>query len=71
MPDLRNYHLKIPEEAYEALQEVAKKERRLLADVVRIALERYMKDAGYEVSFEVERGGYRNRKSGTDEEVAD
>ncbi|MBC7871511.1 MAG: hypothetical protein H7Y09_11785 [Chitinophagaceae bacterium] len=63
MPDLRNYHLKIPEEAFEALQEVAKKDRRLLADVIRIALESYMKEQGYEISFAVERGGYRDRKA--------
>jgi len=55
----------MPDEAYEALQAIAKKDRRVLAEVIRIALEQYAKDQGYKVSFDVERGGYRPRKSTT------
>lgn len=60
---MRSYHLKMPDEAYEVLQAIAKKDRRVLAEVIRIALEEYTKAHGYEVSFDVERGGYRPRKS--------
>ncbi len=52
----RSYHLKMPEEAYETLLEMAKSERRVLADVIRIALEEYAKNRGYEINLEVERG---------------
>ncbi|MBC7871990.1 MAG: hypothetical protein H7Y09_14185 [Chitinophagaceae bacterium] len=52
----RSYHLKMPEEAYEKLLEMAKSERRVLADVIRLALEEYAKSRGYEINFEVERG---------------
>ncbi|MBC7872016.1 MAG: hypothetical protein H7Y09_14315 [Chitinophagaceae bacterium] len=71
MAKSQSYHLKIPNEAYEVLHNIAKKERRLLADVIREALEEYTKNKGLEVSFEVDRGGYRPRKSDADEEIAD
>lgn len=55
----RNYHLIMPEVGYEALQEIASKEKRVFADIIREALQEYTKRKGYKISFEVDRGGYR------------
>jgi predicted CopG family antitoxin len=71
MAKSQSYHLKIPNDAYEALHTIAKAERRLLADVIREALENYTKSKGLEISFEVERGGYRPRKSDGDDQPAE
>jgi predicted CopG family antitoxin len=59
----RSYHLKMPEEAYEQLLQMAKSERRVLADVIRLALEEYTKNRGYDINFEVERGRPRLQTS--------
>ena len=63
MEKSRNYHIKMPAEGYEALQAIADDEKRLLASVIREALEEYTKRHGRAVSFEIERGGYRARKA--------
>ncbi|MDX1995467.1 MAG: hypothetical protein SF029_23995 [bacterium] len=64
----RNYLLKLPADAYEALMAVAKSERRVVADVIRIALEEYMKTKGLDISFEVERGRPRQNTDSPDSE---
>jgi hypothetical protein len=53
---------------YEALVAVAKAERRVVADVIRIALEEYMKTKGLDISFEVERGRPRQNNDTPDSE---
>jgi hypothetical protein len=70
MTKSRNYHLKLSEDAYLALQEIADKEGRLLSDVIREALKEYTTRKGYTVSFKVGRGGNRRGKSedGSEEE---
>lgn len=59
MAKSRNYHIKMPDAGYEALQKIADDEKRLLADVIREALEEYTRRKGHEVSFKVQRGGNR------------
>lgn len=59
MPKSRNYHIKMPDNGYEALQKIADDEKRLLADVIREALEEYARRKGQSVSFTVQRGGNR------------
>lgn len=66
MAKSQSYHLKMPEDGYEALQAIAAKEKRVLADVIREALEEYTARKGHKVSFIVERGG--NRRGDKDEE---
>ena len=61
MTKSRNYHIKMPDSGYEALQAIADDERRVLADVIREALEEYVARKGKPTSFEVQRGG--NRRS--------
>jgi hypothetical protein len=61
MTKSQNYHLKMPKDAYDALQAIADKEGRLLADVIREALKEYTSRKGYEVSFTVDRGGNRRK----------
>lgn len=58
----QNYHLKMPREAYDALQAIADQEGRLLADVIREALQEYTARKGYTVGFKVTRGGNRRGK---------
>ena len=67
MTKSQNYHLKMPKEAYDALQEIADKEDRLLADVIREALREYTTRKGYTVSFKVDRGGNRREKNESEE----
>jgi predicted DNA-binding protein len=59
MTKSQDYHLKMPKEAYDALQAIADKEGRLLADVIREALKEYTAKKGHDVSFTVDRGGNR------------
>jgi hypothetical protein len=68
MTKSQNYHLKMPKAAYDALQEIADKEGRLLADVIREALSEYTAKKGFTVSFKVDRGGNRREKSETSED---
>ena len=63
MAKSRNYMIRMPEEGYQALKLIAKQERRVLADVMREAFELYTKSKGVEATFEVDRGGYRPRKT--------
>lgn len=65
MVKAKNYHVKMPEEGYRALQAIAAKERRVFADVVREALEQYAASKGYAVSFDVPRGGPRRGQGAT------
>lgn len=59
----QNYHIKMPEPGYEALQEIAKRDKRVFADIVRTALEEYVKSQlDKEVSFKIVRGGDRRSK---------
>jgi len=63
--------IRMPEEGYQALKLIAKRERRVLADIMREALEEYTKKKGVEASFEVERGGYRPRNTNSSEDTKD
>ncbi len=63
MAKSRDYHLKLAEDAYLALQEIADKEGRLLADVIREALKEYTTRKGYTATFKVGRGGNRRGKA--------
>jgi hypothetical protein len=58
---LHSYLLKMPDEAFDQLMQIAKSERRVLADVIRIALEEYAKNRGYEINFELQRGRPRQQ----------
>ena len=58
----------MPKVAYDALQEIADKEGRLLADIIREALKEYTTRKGYTVSFKVERGGNRRGKTESQED---
>lgn len=49
----------MPAPGYEALQGIADEEGRVLADVIREALEDYTERKGRKVSFAVKRGGDR------------
>jgi len=71
MSKSKNYMIRMPEEGYQALKLIAKRERRVLADIMREALEEYTKKKGVEASFEVERGGYRPRNASIEEETAE
>lgn len=62
----RSLHIVLPEEGHQALHDIAKKQRRALADVVREALEEYMRSQGSEIDLSVERGGYRGKKRDSD-----
>lgn len=57
----KKFQLMLSNEGHEALENIAEKERRPLADVVRQALEEYVEKHGIKVSFAVDRGGYRKR----------
>ncbi len=57
----QKYNLIIPEEAYAALVEIANREGKVLADVIREALEDYTERKDFKVSFKIKRGG--NRKT--------
>ena len=60
--DSRGYRITMPPEAYDALQELAQTQNRPMANVIREALEQYLKAHGYSVSFQVNRGGKRPSK---------
>jgi len=68
MAKSRDYHLKLGEDAYLALQEIADKEGRLLADVIREALKEYTTRKGYSVQFKVGRGGNRRGKTESEQD---
>lgn len=59
--------VKLPTEGYEALEALAKRERRPISDVVRQAIEEYAAKQGVTANFDVDRGGYRKRKSAGEE----
>ncbi len=59
----QKYNLIIPEDAYAALVEIANREGKVLADVIREALENYTASKGYKVSFKIRRGGNRRSSS--------
>ena len=53
-------------EAHAALMEIADRDNRVMADVIRIALERYIKEElKRDVNFKVQRGG--DRRPGKDQ----
>lgn len=52
----------MPGEAYEALQALAETQNRPMANVIREALQQYLQEHGYDVSFQVNRGGKRPSK---------
>lgn len=59
----KRYNMLMSQEAYEAFSEIAAKQNRLLADVIREALDNHLRQYGYQdVSAAVDRGGYRPRK---------
>ncbi len=55
----KRYNMLMSNESYEAFSEIAAQENRLLADVIREALDNYLKLKGRDVTTEVDRGGYR------------
>jgi hypothetical protein len=59
MARAKRYNMLMSNEGYAAFTEIAEKENRLLADVIRDALDHYLKMKGRSVSTEVDRGGYR------------
>ncbi len=60
------FQMMLTNEAHEALTEIADRDHRSLAEVVRIALERYIKEElKRDVNFKVQRGG--NRREGKDQ----
>lgn len=62
MAKTKSFHLKLPENGVNVLEAIAKKEDKPLAAVVRLALEEYANKRGYDVSFTVDHGGYRDRE---------
>ena len=48
--------------AYDTLKEVSEKEGRVMADVVRNAVEEYLTARGYEIDTSIQRGGVRPKK---------
>lgn len=58
----RGYRITMPGEAYEALQTLAETQNRPMANVIREALQQYLQEHGYDVSFQVNRGGKRPPK---------
>lgn len=55
----KRYNMLMSNEGYEALSQIASEEKRLLADVIRDALDNYLKMKGRTITTEVDRGGYR------------
>ena len=66
MPVAKRYNMLMSPESYEAFSEIAVQENRVLADVIREALDSYLQAKGRNTSTAVDRGGYRPRK-GTQE----
>lgn len=62
MGKTKSFHLKLPENGVSVLEEIAKKEDKPLASIVRLALEEYAAKKGYNISFTVDHGGYRKRE---------
>lgn len=60
--DSRGYRITMPGEAYEALQVLAETQNRPMADIIREALQQYVRAHGHDVSFQVNRGGKRPPK---------
>lgn len=60
----QSLHIKLPIEGYEILKEAAKQQRRPIADVVRLAIEKHLSELGYNVDLTVDRGGARSPDSG-------
>ena len=60
-------HTTMPDELYNQLRERAQQERRPLADIVRIAVEDYLRSVGIQVvETQVKRGGDRRSKPSAD-----
>lgn len=60
------FQMMMPHEAHAALSEIADRDHQALAEVVRIALERYIKEElKRDVNFKVQRGG--DRRPGKDQ----
>ena len=52
----RSLHITMPADAYEILRQQADEERRPIADVVRQAIENYLRTQGYTIQIDVKRG---------------
>lgn len=59
MSKARNFHIKLPEDGYAALEAIAADQRRDMAEVAREALEDYVRKQGHDVSFVLKKGGNR------------
>lgn len=59
MAKSKRYNMLMSNEGYQAFSEIAAQENRLLSDVIRDALDSYLKLKGRDISTEVDRGGYR------------
>lgn len=59
----RGYRITMSAKGYGALSEVAAEQGRPMADVIREALENYLKEHNRDVSLAVDRGGFRGGKT--------
>lgn len=55
--------IRIPLDEYDELRSLADKERRSISELVRLAIEAYAQERGYNLDLRVERGGDKERKS--------
>lgn len=62
MGNSKGYRITFPDEGYEALSELAREQKRPIANVIRDAIEEYLRAHGKDISLAVNRGGYRERK---------
>lgn len=60
--ETQDYRIRMSKEGHEALEGLAKKQRRPMSAVVREALETYLKENGYNVSLEIAWGGKRDKE---------
>lgn len=58
--DTRDYRIKMSSEGYEALTDLATRQDRPMANIIREALENHLRQNGYSVSLDVNRGGFRH-----------
>lgn len=65
----RGYRITMSSKGYTALSEVAAEQGRPMADVIREALENYLKEHGRDVSLGVDRGGFRGGRTESDTSV--
>jgi hypothetical protein len=57
------YQMILTSEGYDALREIADRDNRLFADVIRMALEEYVeRELKRKVSFRIKRGGNRREQ---------